>query len=544
MERASGVAGDVALSGASGVAKGFVGLPGVPGNIMDLIHQVGTPAVAALLERTHGPEVANRFRELSAATESRPSLPTSSDFTSAAGLDYQPQTTAGRYAETIGGFAPAMLGGPVSASRLLARAGAPGVASQAGGEATAGTPAEPWARIAGAVVGGRAGQSALGATGRGIENVARSGPVQHVAQQVGRAAPRNIQNVLLHIMGFHGSGGATLPYTAATVAANLLGRLGTKPAGPARVSRPGLARETLQDAILGDQARRNAARELDDWVVPAQRRAGIDLSPVHLPGTRPADYLRELARNPDILARNIDQASNFNFGGMSMPTKIAGNPAMMARFNDLVARGYGRQAIADELNVGKATVGRELNRTNVTTAAAENPSFWDAPENIKGLKAGLARGDSFEKIAEKIGTSPGNVSSKAYRLRDAGEWPNYTSREPSFWENPAKQAEFKRDVNDGLSVRQLARKYDTATANISRWIHEIQARHGELLDWAPQTPLGGKTPQSSGRTPSLPQSRFMQGEGAPSDPEMERSLIQYLRSKGLHAAADSLVQVG
>src|SRR5260221_8025568 len=40
-----------------------------------------------------------------------------------------------------------------------------------------------------------------------------------------------------------------------------------------------------------------------------------DYNPVHLPGTEPKDYLRELAHNPDILAKNIDQASNFNFGG-------------------------------------------------------------------------------------------------------------------------------------------------------------------------------------------------------------------------------------
>ncbi len=40
-----------------------------------------------------------------------------------------------------------------------------------------------------------------------------------------------------------------------------------------------------------------------------------DYNPVHLPGTQPKDYLRELAHNPDILAKNIDQASNFNLAG-------------------------------------------------------------------------------------------------------------------------------------------------------------------------------------------------------------------------------------
>lgn len=43
--------------------------------------------------------------------------------------------------------------------------------------------------------------------------------------------------------------------------------------------------------------------------------------PVHLPGTDPKDYLRELARNPDILAKNIEQATNFAMMGATTPLK-------------------------------------------------------------------------------------------------------------------------------------------------------------------------------------------------------------------------------
>jgi hypothetical protein len=42
-----------------------------------------------------------------------------------------------------------------------------------------------------------------------------------------------------------------------------------------------------------------------------------DYNPAHEPGTDPRDYLRELLRNPDIMAKNIDQASQFNFGGVT-----------------------------------------------------------------------------------------------------------------------------------------------------------------------------------------------------------------------------------
>lgn len=49
----------------------------------------------------------------------------------------------------------------------------------------------------------------------------------------------------------------------------------------------------------------------------ANRLQPLDLAPVHLPGTEPKDYLRELSRNPDILARAVEQAQNFNFSGTS-----------------------------------------------------------------------------------------------------------------------------------------------------------------------------------------------------------------------------------
>jgi hypothetical protein len=114
----------------------------------------------------------------------------------------------------------------------------------------------------------------------------------------------------------------------------------------------------------------------------------------------------------------------------AMPFAIAGNPEMMARFRDLVAKGYSRQAIADELGVGKATVGRELNRTNQKTATPAIVGRWGAdPDAVDELKAGLAGGESHAYLAEKFGTSKGAVSSKVQRLIDAGEVaPDYTTR--------------------------------------------------------------------------------------------------------------------
>ena len=67
---------------------------------------------------------------------------------------YEPQTTTGKYARSVGEAAPAALGGGGSAvARGLSAVGS-GVASEALGQLTEGTAAEPYARVAGAAVGG------------------------------------------------------------------------------------------------------------------------------------------------------------------------------------------------------------------------------------------------------------------------------------------------------------------------------------------------------------------------------------------------------
>lgn len=85
-------------------------------------------------------------------------------------IEYKPQTTAGKYAQTIGEFAPAVLAGPTTAGRATARklvtqAVVPAVASEGAGQATEGTWLEPAARVAGAVAGHGAASLAGGLAG-------------------------------------------------------------------------------------------------------------------------------------------------------------------------------------------------------------------------------------------------------------------------------------------------------------------------------------------------------------------------------------------
>ena len=66
--------------------------------------------------------------------------------------EYQPRTTAGEYAGTVGEFLHAAIGGPAGLARRAGVATAAGLGSEAAGQATEGTVLEPYARIAGALV--------------------------------------------------------------------------------------------------------------------------------------------------------------------------------------------------------------------------------------------------------------------------------------------------------------------------------------------------------------------------------------------------------
>lgn len=151
---------DVGKSALSGLGKGVAAVAGLPGDLQDLTAwgvkkltgydvdaqpQVSVPGVG---------DAGGRVPD-SAAINAAFAKPT--------GGYHKPKTTAGKYAETIASFAPAVAGGPGSvAKRLLTRAIVPGAASEAAGQAARDIDPslEPYARVAGAVAGG--GVTALG----------------------------------------------------------------------------------------------------------------------------------------------------------------------------------------------------------------------------------------------------------------------------------------------------------------------------------------------------------------------------------------------
>ena len=152
---------DVAKSGGIGLAKGAIGLAGMPGDLGSLISSGYDKATNAL---GINPDTAQTVK--SVAGHLAPAVPflgavaqgpTSHDIQStiegATGPLYKPQTVPGEYAQTIGEFAPAVLGGPESlAAKVGTRVLAPAIASETAGQVSKGTPYEPYMRAVGAVM--------------------------------------------------------------------------------------------------------------------------------------------------------------------------------------------------------------------------------------------------------------------------------------------------------------------------------------------------------------------------------------------------------
>ena len=180
-----GTGEDVARSFAGGVQRGVAALPGLPGSLEALGRRgINTAARTVLGHELVSPE---------------PVLPTSEDViaqaertpTGMAGMPpvvaalirraggtapevspqpfHDPQTTAGRYAETVGEFAPLGLTMPTGATtraadiaaRTVGNTALPALASEAAGQATEGTPYEVPSRVAAALLAPYAPRTAM-----------------------------------------------------------------------------------------------------------------------------------------------------------------------------------------------------------------------------------------------------------------------------------------------------------------------------------------------------------------------------------------------
>lgn len=127
---------DVIGGAAQGFQSGFQALLGLPGDAQQL---AGSAASWGAGKLGFSPEV-----QEGAKTLGLPQLPTTPDvnaaFESVLGPKIQPQTDAGRYARTIGEFAPAAMAGPGGLVRKAAMSVIPGVAVEGTGDLTGDNP--------------------------------------------------------------------------------------------------------------------------------------------------------------------------------------------------------------------------------------------------------------------------------------------------------------------------------------------------------------------------------------------------------------------
>jgi hypothetical protein len=140
-------AADTAKSAGIGLAKGAIGIAGIPGDLQVAADR----GVDWLAEKFMTPE--NFQSYLKANEEGRkPLLPTSRDLTEkvegVTGPLYDPKTTPGKIAQTAAEFVPgAALGGVAGIARRALIGGAAGAGSEVAGQLTEGTPLEPWMRL-------------------------------------------------------------------------------------------------------------------------------------------------------------------------------------------------------------------------------------------------------------------------------------------------------------------------------------------------------------------------------------------------------------
>lgn len=147
---------DVLRSIPGGLAKGAAGVAGLPGDLASLNREPQTGLENSLLGRLE--------RAINPANVLPSGQQISEGIGQAVGGYYKPQTTEGQYAETISEFAPLALA-PGGALRRAASVLVPGALSEAAGQWKQGTPAEPYARLGGAIL-GTGGVAAAPAIGR------------------------------------------------------------------------------------------------------------------------------------------------------------------------------------------------------------------------------------------------------------------------------------------------------------------------------------------------------------------------------------------
>ena len=201
---------DVGLSVVSGLDKGVAGLAGLPADAALGVNYLVNLGKSKVQGRPFEDVEAESDRN---AVVSRDAVRAwgSQAAHAASPLKHEPETIAGRYAQTGAEFVPSALLGPGNMARnALALGVVPGLASEAAGQATEGTAYEPYARGAAALTAAATGhwatapnaaESAVGQAARGATaaQVDQAEQLFQAAQQQGMPITR--AEALQHVTG-------------------------------------------------------------------------------------------------------------------------------------------------------------------------------------------------------------------------------------------------------------------------------------------------------------------------------------------------------
>lgn len=159
---------DVVQSLGSGLRQGVESTLGLPGDMARLQGDIAGGIASAV---GAGPETAETIQNVASRLTPFSGTPTTeqirSGTTSVIGEPRTPETTAGEFAQTVGEFIPAAVA-PGGVARRAAQVVVPALASEAAGQATEGTEAEPFARAGAALLGGLTVAGRAGAASKGL----------------------------------------------------------------------------------------------------------------------------------------------------------------------------------------------------------------------------------------------------------------------------------------------------------------------------------------------------------------------------------------
>lgn len=480
-------AADVLKSGGIGLVKGGIGLAGLPGDVGELGAK-GIDAIVKLIgmhlgldpESLQRPGMQKTLSSLVTGEEPKrntlfPNLPGSEAIRNAVegvtGQFYEPKTGAGKLAETVGEFAPAVIGGPEAlAVKLGTRVLAPAAASAAAGELSGDNPyAKAAAAIGAGVLAHRVTSPGVPAAPRPtteqIRDASRAGyrSPEVAAVQIQPAAVERFANGVVADLNLRGQLDNVAPQTH-----NALDRLrntGNVPGLPQGVA-------TINEI---DSVRKNLV-ELGKDVLPNGRPTSEATAANH--ARQQIDrYLNNL-QQPDLVAGNAQQATQ-------TLRRAQADWASAAQAEDIGAR----------LTRAERQAARSGSGSNIDNAVRQKVSaVLDVPSRSVGL-----RPEEIEQAERVVRGSPlANV------LRKAGKF-GFNDGLSLMLHAGAATATGGKSLALG-AVGTMARKGAEAVTqhNATRLEHMILDRSAEAGRWrAANARLVANMPRGSSTTSEL-----------------------------------------